>query len=100
MATGRARLPILVPEDLTRLKQFLTLKLSEIDSSLATVFQGTGTPESAIVAPVGSVYLRTNGGAASTLYVKESGTGSTGWVAMAGPPSVPTISRTAAFGVM
>jgi hypothetical protein len=42
---------------------------------------GAGTPEGAITAPVGSLYTRTDGGLLSTLYVKESGTGNTGWVA-------------------
>lgn len=42
---------------------------------------GSGSPESVVTAPVGSLYTRTDGGAATTLYVKESGTGSTGWVA-------------------
>jgi hypothetical protein len=42
---------------------------------------GSGTPEAAVTAPVGTLYLRTNGGANTTLYVKESGTGNTGWVA-------------------
>lgn len=42
---------------------------------------GSGTPEGAVTAPVGSLYTRTDGGANTTLYVKESGTGSTGWVA-------------------
>ena len=48
-----------------------------------TVFwtSGSGSPESVVTAPVGSLYTRTDGGAATTLYVKESGTGSTGWVA-------------------
>lgn len=41
---------------------------------------GTGTPEGAVTAPVGSLFLRTNGGAATSLYVKESGAGNTGWV--------------------
>jgi hypothetical protein len=41
---------------------------------------GAGTPESAVPAPIGSEYLRNNGGAGTTLYVKESGTGNTGWV--------------------
>lgn len=40
---------------------------------------GTGAP--AVAAPVGSLYLRTDGGASTTLYVKESGTGTAGWVA-------------------
>lgn len=41
----------------------------------------TGTPEAQITAPIGSLALRTDGGAATTLYVKESGAGNTGWVA-------------------
>lgn len=41
---------------------------------------GSGSPESSVTAPVGSLYLRTDGGAGTTLYVKESGTGNTGWV--------------------
>jgi hypothetical protein len=43
--------------------------------------RGTGTPEAAVIAPVGALYLRDDGGAGTTLYVKESGTGSSGWVA-------------------
>jgi hypothetical protein len=42
---------------------------------------GTGSPEGVVVAGVGALYLRTDGGASSTLYVKEGGTGSSGWVA-------------------
>ena len=42
---------------------------------------GTGSPEGAIAAPVGSMYGRTDGGAGTSFYVKESGTGNTGWVA-------------------
>jgi hypothetical protein len=42
---------------------------------------GTGTPEGAVTAPVGSMFTRSDGGAGTTLYVKESGAGNTGWVA-------------------
>jgi hypothetical protein len=42
---------------------------------------GAGTPEGAVTAAVGSLYTRTDGGLLSTLYVKESGAGNTGWVA-------------------
>lgn len=41
----------------------------------------TGTPEAAVTAPVGSLALRDDGGATTTLYVKTSGTGNTGWTA-------------------
>jgi hypothetical protein len=41
-----------------------------------------GTPASTISAPVGTLYRRTDGAAATTLYVKEADTGAaTGWVA-------------------
>lgn len=42
---------------------------------------GAGSPESVVTAPVGSTYLRSNGSTGTCFYVKESGTGSTGWVA-------------------
>lgn len=41
---------------------------------------GGGSPEGSVAASVGSMYLRTDGGASTTLYVKQSGTGNTGWV--------------------
>lgn len=48
-------------------------------SSGPLVITGTNTPEGAVSAPVGSLFLRTDGGAGTTLYVKQSGTGNTGW---------------------
>lgn len=42
---------------------------------------GAGSPEALVTAPVGSLYSRSDGGAGTTLYVKQSGTGNTGWVA-------------------
>ena len=50
-------------------------------TSNAGVFFGTGTPEGAKTAAVGSIFLRADGGTSTTLYVKQSGTGNTGWVA-------------------
>lgn len=50
---------------------------------------GSGSPEGAVVGKVCDVYLRTNGGASTTVYVKESGTGTnTGWVPVAPSGSV------------
>lgn len=40
---------------------------------------GAGSPEGVVAAPVGSLYSRTD--SATTLYVKQTGTGNTGWVA-------------------
>jgi hypothetical protein len=41
---------------------------------------GTGSPETVVTATVGSLYSRTNGGAGTSLYVKETGAGNTGWI--------------------
>jgi len=42
---------------------------------------GNGTPEGVYSAPIGSLFTRLDGGAGTTFYYKESGTGNTGWVA-------------------
>jgi hypothetical protein len=42
---------------------------------------GSNSPEGAVTAAIGSIFLRSNGGASTTLYVKESGSGNTGWIA-------------------
>jgi hypothetical protein len=52
-----------------------------VGAGSAAIFSGPGTPETFVTAAIGSLYLRTDGGANTTLYVKESGTGNTGWVA-------------------
>lgn len=48
---------------------------------ISFIKRGTGSPEGVVYAGVGSIFLRRDGGAGTTLYVKESGTGNTGWVA-------------------
>lgn len=54
----------------------------ELGSSTLILYWGTGSPEGVVVANKGSIYLRTDGGAATCFYVKESGNGlATGWVA-------------------
>jgi hypothetical protein len=45
-------------------------------------YVGSGDPEGAVTARVGSTFRRIDGGADTTLYVKESGTGNTGWAAI------------------
>jgi len=51
------------------------------DPALTHITQGVGVPNGAVTASVGALYLRLDGGAATTLYVKESGVNTnTGWV--------------------
>jgi hypothetical protein len=40
---------------------------------------GAGSPEGVVTAPVGSLYSRSDGGVLTSLYVKQSGSGNTGW---------------------
>ena len=47
----------------------------------SVIHEGAGSPESIVTAPPGSMYLNRSGGAGTTLYIKESGTGNTGWIA-------------------
>lgn len=41
---------------------------------------GTGSPEGSVTASSGALYTNISGGSGTTLYVKETGTGNTGWV--------------------
>lgn len=50
-------------------------------NNACVIRSGSGSPESAVTGNVCDLYLRTDGGASTTMYIKESGTGNTGWVA-------------------
>jgi hypothetical protein len=55
------------------------LSFSSNGDPLFQVFGGWGSPEASIAAPRGSLYLRTDAASAPALYVKDSGSGNTGW---------------------
>lgn len=50
--------------------------------SAGNVKRGTGSPEGAATGNVGDVYMRTDGSTGTAFYVKETGTGNTGWRAL------------------
>ena len=50
-------------------------------SGVPGVLTGYGSPQGVVSAAPGTLYTNLNGGANVTLWVKESGTGNTGWVA-------------------
>jgi len=50
------------------------------DLGTCEIHEGSGSPESVVTAPIGSTFHRTDGGAGTSLYVKESGAGNTGWI--------------------
>jgi hypothetical protein len=51
------------------------------DGDTVRVYKGYGSPENVIAASIGSLYQRLDGSTSTTLYVKTSGTGATGWTA-------------------
>lgn len=62
-------------------KRLIQLLQDIISFSPRTIY-GTGSPEGAREGNIGDSYINTNGGAGTTLYVKESGNGTnTGWAA-------------------
>jgi hypothetical protein len=58
-----------------------TVRAPIVDLAGTHVVYYAGNPEGKVTANPGSICLNTNGGTGTTLYVKESGTGNTGWVA-------------------
>lgn len=52
-----------------------------IAAPTSLITSGTGSPEGVVTATIGSLFLRTDGSTSTTLYVKTSGTGNTGWTA-------------------
>ena len=55
---------------------------TEIKAVLDRITVGAGDPEGAVIADIGSLYLRTDGSTSTTLYVKTAGDGlATGWTA-------------------
>jgi hypothetical protein len=50
------------------------------EGGLAGVWEGFGSPDNTVTDRVGALYRQLDGGAGSAFWVKESGTGNTGWV--------------------
>jgi hypothetical protein len=55
----------------------------ELGAAQETLLEtGTGSPEGVFAAGISSLYFRSDGGASTSIYIKESGAGNTGWVAV------------------
>jgi hypothetical protein len=52
-----------------------------------SISRSTGSPEGAVTAPVGSVFVRTDGTPDTTFYFKITGAGNTGWVPLQSVPA-------------
>ena len=66
--------------EINRMLKFLHDAISG-DGVSQKVYNGVGSPEGVVVAQPGSIYMNLSGGAGTSVYVKETGSGSSGWVA-------------------
>lgn len=58
------------------------LNRTQLTIGESTIYTGAGSPENNQIGSVGDLWLRTDGGSNTTLYVKESGDDTdTGWIA-------------------
>lgn len=48
-----------------------------------SIVSGSGSPSGVVSAPPGSLYINSAGGAGATFWVKQTGTGNSGWSAVA-----------------
>lgn len=71
--------------------------MSSID--VGYIYVGTGSPEAAVTAAVGSVYRRTDGASGTVFYTKETGAGNTGWIAMVSTASLTTAATALLTGL-
>jgi hypothetical protein len=58
----------------------------------SNIISGVSAPEGSVTAPIGSLFLRSDGGTATSLYVKESGTGNTGWIGVGAGASTTNLN--------
>jgi Pectate lyase superfamily protein len=64
------------------------------------IFVGSGTPEGVVAAFPGSLYVNINGGAGDTVFAKETGFSSTGWVRLVKPVTQPDSTATTLSGLV
>lgn len=62
--------------------QILTEQLTYSLDTDVSIFFTSGDPEGSLTASPGSLALRNDGGAGTSLYIKETGTSNTGWTAV------------------
>jgi hypothetical protein len=52
-----------------------------VEQTSMPILSGAGSPENVVAAPVGTLFMRSDGGVGTSMYVKESGVGNIGWAA-------------------
>jgi hypothetical protein len=69
-------------------------RFDPIGNRIETPYRGSGSPEGTVRAPVGSTYRRLDGSTGSSVYIKQSGTGNTGWLPIFGGSAAVSASDT------
>lgn len=82
-AVLQAQVPQADDKKTQRALNVLTSAVRQLQTAVTPpILSGSGDPENRVSAPVGTLYVRLDGGPSGCLYVKESGgAGSAGWVA-------------------
>jgi hypothetical protein len=71
-----------VPDESPELQRVLRELAQAVNVLAGRVFVGEGDPEGVVVAPKGAIYLRTDGGASTSVYFKTDDDGqASGWTA-------------------
>lgn len=86
-------LEILGDNGTTKLLQVTDSQQIIVGGGSNTIQSGTGSPEGVKTATVGSIFIRTDGGTSTVFYIKETGSGNTGWVALGGTGSYQLLSE-------
>lgn len=84
MAEGNIELTVeslKTPQGVSELNRMMQILFTNIPGDTNTIrdFTGYGSPEGVITAGIGSTYRQIDGGALTAFWVKESGTGNSGW---------------------
>lgn len=92
IATGGSRRLRITTSQLT-LENLTILSASGLVATFSNYKRGAGSPEGSVTGSIGDEYQRTDGSTGTTKYVKESGSGTTGWKAVSAGASIKATYR-------
>ncbi len=72
--------PFLDGQAKTTLRSSEFLRLITAQVNLSTILTGSGSPETVVTAEITQLYMDTAGITGSILYIKQTGSGNTGWI--------------------
>ena len=81
-----AAVPVFFEDQVLQVSFFVNTSgsITQLSGNPVLISSGSGSPEGVVTANISSIYLRINGTGDNAMYVKQSGSGNTGWEAVAG----------------